>query len=359
MKKKYYYGSPVVVFGWSTQTGDDGFEWSYTKFPDETSPEEGKEYPLSEVWDKDLVFDGIHRDNQGGTSHVEVRYLDRTALQQEGKYIADIRDAFTTGHPFKLSNGYTKYDSETDTYITYQFDKTKSYLIRRNRCSGPPKVVFLYINESGENCYKVVTVQEIRSEVNSVTENEAKLTHYHFGDWKKAEAHYELVGNIYKVDSVSDEVVTFPKEVTEFNEYYQAELVPNEYHLQFYDTGTSQSYQCFFNEDDDAVQYVNTGADSYTCIITNDTGKLLRFGWVSGNGGGGENNNPSANYQELITATITFSAYTKYIPDRIVIYGSNMQKIAEYTFSASGDSYITTFNMPGQDIIIKAYIKKV
>lgn len=124
MKKKYYYNNPVVVFGWSPREGDESFEWSYTKFSDGTSPEENKEYPLSEVWDKDLVFDGIHRDNVGGTSEIEVHYLDKTALYQEGKFVAYIGDAFKTTNPFKLANGHTEQDQEgNETH--YQFDKTK------------------------------------------------------------------------------------------------------------------------------------------------------------------------------------------------------------------------------------------
>lgn len=351
MKKKYYYGSPVVVFGWSTQTGDDGFEWSYTKFPDETSPEEGKEYPLSEVWDKDLVFDGIHRDNQGGTSHVEVRYLDRTEFQQEGKYIADIRDAFTTGHPFKLSNGYTKHDSETDTDITYQFDKTKSYLIRRNGCSGPPKVVFLYINESGENCYKVVTVQEIRSEVNSVTENEAKLTHYHFGDWKKAEAHYELVGNIYKVDSVSDEVVTFPKQVTEFNEYYQAELVPNEYKL-------SLDSQLFLDTTNQKV--INVAQMMLLGDYNLQAGVEGNYIYERAtNKTSNRHSDTDISYKSLVQVSFYFPI-TEYTPITLQVTTADDQLSGtDYSLTVGdNNTYTTSFEMPGQDSYIKILFTK-
>lgn len=227
MKKKYYYGNPVIVFGWSTHEGDESFEWSHTKFPDGTSPEEGKEYPLSEVWDKPVVFDGIHRDNENGTSEIEVHYLDRTQLNQEGKWITYIYNAFTSAHPFKLSNGYTKYDSEKETDIACQFDKNKSYLIRRNNSSGPPKVIFIYKNEEGSDRYAEVRPQKIGTTIDAVKESSTDITNYHFGTWHKVKAHYDLVNDKYIIDEALGEEVIFPKEVTEFNEYYQAELIPN------------------------------------------------------------------------------------------------------------------------------------
>lgn len=358
MKKKYYYGNPVVVFGWSTHEGDESFEWSYTKFPDGTCPEEGKEYSLSEVWDKDLVFDGIHRDNEGGTSHVEVHYLDKTAYLQEGKYVADIYNAFTTKIPFKLSNGYTKYDSEKETDIACQFDKTKSYFIRRQVSSGPPKVTWIYPNDEGSMYDVDINHDSSGNELYIGSSIEALDTgvKYHTVTWNKVDAH--LADGKWTVDKDYGKA-TFPQTIDSFHQYYKATNIPKRYRLKFYDTETVKGYSCFYDDSGTALSYSALSTSSYKCIISNTEGTLVRFSWSAATGGG-ENTNPDVDYNETITATVTFADYATYIPDKVIVYNSDMQEIEAKAFYKSDldDSYLTTFNMPGQDIILKIYVKK-
>lgn len=353
MKKKYYYGNPVVVFGHSTQQGDDGFEWSYTKFSDDTSPEEGKEYPLSEVWDKPLVFDGIHRDNKGGTSEIEVHYLDKTKSDPEGKSICSIGNSFVEGNEFKLSNGYTKHDSETGTDINYQFDKTKSYYIRRNGSSGPPKVVFIYKNEDGANKYKEVTVQEIGTQIEAIKTSDVEITHYTFGDWNKVKAHYELVGDTYVVDEDLKEVVTFPKEVTEFNEYYQAELVPKKYNLAL------DSTQVFLDTTNQDVISVNNMVKlgEFNLNVSNDEDESIYIHTVKGNPTYKSAYNFT--YKSKITVSFEFSIqeYTPY-QFQITIADAELQGVPYDLTKGDNNIYTGEFEMPGQNSYIKILFTK-
>lgn len=347
MKKKYYYNNPVVVFGWSPREGDESFEWSYTKFSDGTSPEENKEYPLSEVWDKDLVFDGIHRDNVGGTSEIEVHYLDKTALYQEGKFVAYIRDAFKTTNPFKLANGHTEQDQEgNETH--YQFDKTKSYLIRRNSCSGPPKIIFIYKNEADVDCYKEVRSTEIGESISAPLESEAGITHYTFGDWEKVKAHYELVGDKYVVDENLAEVTTFPKNVTEFNEYYQAKLVPNNYKLSF-------ATALFYNTSDQSMiaeSKINEMFGSWSCkVLDGETIKMSKDGHNTLN-----SNNFAYKTLVKVEFTLTSSDYT--LQSCNVVSANDQQQGTPYNFTLEDSTYTTTFEMPGQDSFIKILFTK-
>lgn len=342
MKKKYYYGNPVVVFGWSTHEGDKSFEWSYTKFPDGTSPEENKEYPLSEVWDKDLIFDGIHRDNKGGTSEIEVHYLDRSAYKQEGKWICYISNSFVEGNEFKLSNGYTKDD------VHQQFDKTKSYLIRRNGSSGPPKVIFIYKNEEGSDCYAEVRPPSIGTEISAPTEEGAGITHYTFGDWNKVKAHYDLTSDKYIVDKNLEEV-TFPHTVTEFNEYYRAELVPKEYNLQL-------DSALFFNTTDQktilTIDMVKLGEFDLQANVESTSIKIKSNGTKITS----QQNSNNFSYKSEIQVSFYFPIQ-EYIPNQLQVTSAD-QSHTVYDLTAGDNTYTTMFEMPGQDSSIKILFTK-
>ena len=346
MKKKYYYNNPVVVFGWSPREGDESFEWSYTKFSDGTSPEENKEYPLSEVWNKDLVFDGIHRDNVGGTSEIEVHYLDKTALYQEGKFVAYIVDAFKTTNPFKLANGHTEQDQEgNETH--YQFDKTKSYLIRRNSSSGPPKIIFIYKNEADADCYTEVRSSQIGESISAPLESEAGITHYTFNDWKKVKAHYELVGDKYVVDENLAEVTTFPKNVTEFNEYYQAELVPNNYALKF------DNLLFLDTTNQNTLQPNALGKWRLEASDGNNTNYIYYDGTKVN-----KNASNKFTYKSQIAVTFTFPNQD-YTPSQLQVSDTSSAVGTTYNLTKGENNiYTTTFEMPGQDSFIKILFTK-
>ena len=360
MKKKYYYGNPVVIFGCTKEADSNRtFSWAHTKFTDGTSPEEGKAYPLSEVWNKELVFDGIHRDNVNGNGSISIHTAMKQTQDQvwcEDKFIGYVEDTFITDNKFQLSS--CKFTEDSNYTSGSELSKQTSYYITRMNSSGPPKVWSFYDDEEEVQVQTLQVYDSINDiMVNPGVDSNHQLTHYTLGDYYYCDAVLTDDGT-YEITNVTTKVNFETDKVNNFLTYIYADKIPNTYTLSF---GSGSTPALFYRANNSNTTITKDGARPNTtfdslssdwyiiCKSNTDTSKQISCAF---------SNNEMTWQTDSLSITYNDSCKVIYCdntrssdryPIQLNITTSADAIIESVSFTEKNGKYSAEFKMPGEN----------